>query len=428
MGNVMRRRSNVRGRGRPVLVSLTALVLTLAACSSGGSSGSSNSGANSSGSNAALDKIDDAAAQKTVARAFLTEDVKFADLDPTVQEAFKRATIELTPAQLDKAFECWSKTSCEIGKGDVTLGIAEAFGQNQWRRISKMEAILQALTYPNVGKIISTDAQGDLATFQSNVRSLAAQGAKAIVSYNDFGAAALPAFQAAQAQGAKISTYVGPVPGAPKTSLASQVHGDTCAVGKEMAKVAQDDLKLTGEVAILNGTPGNPQGASWNKCFEDTLKGGVTVGTKLDTDWTLAGAFKAASALVSSGKTYSGVFYDYADPIPQVIQAYDQAGAKPPAIVTWTSNNGMAKVWEEAQGTPREFPVYFTNGLNWQSRVSVTSVMGLLAGGNVKADIVVPQPFVQAKAGLYEKDRPDDYPGPSVLIPDALLSKMLSAG
>jgi ABC-type sugar transport system substrate-binding protein len=428
MGNVMRRRGNLRGRGRPLLVSLTALALTLTACGSGGSSGSSNSGASSSGSNAALDKIDDAAAQKTVSRAFLTEDVKFADLDPTVQETFKRATIELTPAQLDKAFECWSKTSCEIGKGDVTLGIAEAFGQNQWRRISKMEAILQALTYPNIGKIISTDAQGDLATFQSNVRSLASQGAKAIVSYNDFGAAALPAFQAAQAQGAKISTYVGPTPDAPKASLASQVHGDTCAVGKEMAKVGQDDLHLTGQVAILNGTPGNPQGASWNKCFQDALKGGVTVGTKLDTDWTLAGAFKAASALVSSGQTYSGVFYDYADPIPQVIQAYDQAGVKPPAIVTWTANNGMAKVWEQAQGTDRAFPVYFTNGLNWESRVSVTSVMGLLGGDNVKADIVVPQPFVQAKAGLYEKDRPDDYPGPSVLIPDDLLTKMLSAG
>ena len=64
-----------------------------------------------------------------------------------------------------------------------------------------MEVILQALTYPNIGKIIFTDAQGDLAKFQSNVRSLAAQGAKAIVSYNDFGAATLPAFQAAQATG-----------------------------------------------------------------------------------------------------------------------------------------------------------------------------------------------------------------------------------
>jgi ABC-type sugar transport system substrate-binding protein len=414
-----------------VLVSLTALALTLTACGSGGSADSGGSGGSAAGSGdsiADLESIDDATVQKTVSRAFLTEDVKLDDLDPTVQETFRRATIELSPDQLDKAFECWSETSCEIGDGKVTLGIAEAFGQNQWRRIAKMEAILQALTYPDVGKIISTDAQGDLATFQSNIRSLASQGAKAIVSYNDFGAAALPAFQAAQAQGAKISTYVGPVPDAPEEALASQVHGDVCAVGQEMAKVAQDDLKLTGQVAILNGTPGNPQGATWNKCFEDDLSGDLAVGTKLDTDWTLAGAFEAASALVSSGEQYTGVFYDYADPIPQVVEAFDKAGEKTPAIVTWTANNGMAKVWEKALGTDREFPVYFTNGLNWQSRVSVTSVMGLLAGDAVKADIIVPQPFVKAEAGLYESDRPDDYPGPSVLIADELLTRMLSAG
>ncbi|GCD90018.1 substrate-binding domain-containing protein [Nocardioides sp. LS1] len=426
MGNLMRRYGGHHGRGKPALaVTLTALVLGVTACSSGDSS---SPGTVSDSSVVDLSTITDAQAQETVNKALQTDTVKLADLDPTVQEAFRRASIELTPDQLDKAYECWTGTSCTVGDGKTTLGIAEAYGQNQWRKISKMEVILQALTYPDIGKIIYTDAQGDLAKFQANVRSLAAQGAKAIVSYDDFGAAALPAFAAAQAQGAKISTFVGPVPDAPPSSLANQVHGDVCAVGEEMAKVAQDDLGLTGEVALLNGTPGNPQGATWNKCFEDKLSGGLTVGAKQDTDWTLAGAFKAASALVSSGKDYSGILYDYADPIPQVIDAYDKAGKKPPAIITWTSNNGMAKVWEKAQGTDRAFPIYFTNALNWEGRVSVTAVMSLLAGDDAAADITVPQPFVEAKAGLYQADRPDDYPGPSVLVPDDLMTKMLSAG
>lgn len=432
MGNLMRRRGNLRGRGRPAMAaSLTAVVLAAAACGSDGSDSSADSGDGGGGSESSvvdLDSIDDAAVQETVSRAFLTEEVALEDLNPTVQEAFRRATIELTPEQLDKAFECWTETSCEIGDGEITVGIAEAFGQNQWRRIAKMEAILQALTYPNVGAIISTDAQGDLATFQSNVRSLAAQGATAIVSYNDFGAAALPAFQAAQAQGAKISTYVGPVPDAPVEALANQVHGDVCAVGEEMAQVAQEELNLTGQVAILNGTPGNPQGATWNKCFEDALGEDLSVGIKLDTDWTLAGAFEAASALVSSGEEYSGIFYDYADPIPQVVEAFAAAGQSPPPIVTWTSNNGMAKVWEQALGTDQEFPLYFTNGLNWQSRASITAVMSLLAGEDVEPDITVPQPFVEAEPGLFDPERPDDYPGPSVLISDELLTRMLSAG
>ena len=204
MGNLMRRPGGMRrGRRSALAVGLAALLLGITACGSdddgGDDGGSGDTGAPRRASTSS--SITDEAAQETVTKAMLTDSVAYGDLDPTVQESFKRATLELTPEQQDKAFECWSGTTCEIGDGDVTLGIAEAFGQNQWRKISKMEVILQALTYPEIGKIIFTDAQGDLATFQSNVRSLASQGATAIVSYNDFGEAALPAFKAAQAAG-----------------------------------------------------------------------------------------------------------------------------------------------------------------------------------------------------------------------------------
>src|SRR4051794_2899755 len=156
MGNLMRRSSGRRrGRRSALAAGIVALLLGIAACGSDdGDSGSSASGGTGSGSTSSVDvnSISDEAAQATVTKAMLTDSVKLADLDPTVQETFKRATMELTDAQLDKAFECWSGTTCEIGDGDVTLGIAEAYGQNQWRKISKMEVILQAMTYPEIGK------------------------------------------------------------------------------------------------------------------------------------------------------------------------------------------------------------------------------------------------------------------------------------
>lgn len=402
-----------------------AAVCALAACGSSGSGGSGGQGGSGSGGSTAAVDVDPAAVQKTVTKAFQA-DIDLGSLPGTVQEAFRRATVQLDSGKLDKAFECWKGASCQVGDGKVTLGIADGFGQNQWRKFSKMEIILQALTYPQVGKILSTDAQGDLGQMQANIRSLAAQGAKAIVTYDDFGPAAVPAFQAAAQQGAKVSSYVGPIPDAPATAVQNQVHGDTCDTGRQMAKVATEDLKLTGQVAIFNGTPGNPQGQAWNKCFEEGLSGGsISVGTKLDTSWTPAGTYQAASALVSSGKDYSGIFYDYADPMPQVVQAYEKAGKVTPALVTWTSNNGLFKEWEKRQGTDKAFELYFTNGLNWQARVSVTAVMDLLDGKQVDNQLVVPQPFVKAEKGIYDPDRPDDYPGPSVLVPDALVDRML---
>jgi ABC-type sugar transport system substrate-binding protein len=409
------------------LCAAAALTLSVASCSSQ-SPGASSSDGNADASSVDLGSLDPAKVQETVNKAFASDQVSLDQLDATTQEAFQRASIDLTADQLDKAYECWTGTSCTIGDGKTIFGIAEAYGQNQWRKMAKMEIILQALTYPQIGKIIYTDAQGDLAKFQSNIRSLAAQGAKAIVSYNDFGSAALPAFKAAQQQGAKVSVYVGGVPDATPDALANQVHADICAIGNDMADVATTDLGLRGEVAILNGTAGNPQGATWNKCFDDSVSGtSVSVGTEVDTDWTLAGAFKAGSALVSSGKDYKAILYDYADPIPQVVNAYDKAGKTTPAIITWTSNNGLAKVWEKSLGTSKEFPLYFTNALTWEGRVSVTAAMSLLAGKKVEANTVVPQPFVKAEKGLYQADRPDDYPGPSVLVPDDLMSRMLSS-
>lgn len=426
MSSLIRRPGGRRRGGRSAIaVVATALVLTISACGSDDSNDGTGAAGDSSG---ALDSVTDEQGQEMADLAFGSTDIALDSLDPTVQEALKRASIELSSEQLDKAFECWQATTCEIGDGDVTLGIAEGFGGNLWRKTAKMEIILQALTYPEIGKIIYTDANFDLPTFLSNVRSLASQGAKAIVSYNDFGAAALPAFKAAQAQGVKISTYVGPVPDAPVDSLANQITGDVCAMGEEMAKVATEDLGLTGELAILNGTPGNPQGATWNKCLIDGLPAGTEVGMSVDTDWTLAGAFDAGSALVSSGTDYGAIFYDYADPIPQVVEAYEKAGKKIPAIVTWTSNNGMAKVWESKLGTEEEFPLYHTSALTWESRASVTAVMRLLAGEEAEGTIVVPRPFVKAEEGYYLPERPDDYPGPSALIPDELMTRMLSAG
>jgi ABC-type sugar transport system substrate-binding protein len=292
-----------------------------------------------------------------------------------------------------------------------------------------MEVILQALAYPEIGKIIYTNAHGDLSQMQANTRSLTAQGVKAIVTYDDFGTAMVPIFAAAQRSGAKVSSFVGGIPGAPTSAVANQVSVDNCAAGKSMADAANDLLKGSGQVAFFNGTPGNPQGAAWNKCAKDEFKakgGGISVTYTADTSWTPAGAFKAASALVSTGKPIKAILYDYADPLPQVVKAFEQAGKTSPALITFTSNNELNGVWEKAQGTPKAFELYYTSGLNYESRVSVTAVMDLLSGKSVDAQLTVPMPFIKAVKGIYSSSLPGTYPGPSVLIPESLLKTMLS--
>ena len=67
----------------------------------------------------------------------------------------------LTKEQRDLALKCWKDSVCETGHGTLTVAYADGFGENVWRQVTAMEYIEQALTYPDVKKIIYTSARGD---------------------------------------------------------------------------------------------------------------------------------------------------------------------------------------------------------------------------------------------------------------------------
>src|SRR3990170_5272933 len=49
------------------------------------------------------------------------------------------------------ALKCWKNNGCDTGTGGkLTVAYLEQFGENVYRQMSKMEFILQALTYPQV--------------------------------------------------------------------------------------------------------------------------------------------------------------------------------------------------------------------------------------------------------------------------------------
>ncbi|GAA0319686.1 substrate-binding domain-containing protein [Kineococcus aurantiacus] len=407
-----------------VVAGLLTATLALSACGGGADTSSENSTA------ATADKplrSDDAAAIQALFTQATLADVNIGTVDKSIQDAFAVAAAQLPADKQKLALECWEKNTCTVpGGGDVIVGIADGFAGNTWRQYSKMEAILQALAYPNIGKIMYVDAKSNLATMQSNVRSLVAQGAKVIVSYNDFGDAMKPTYAAAQRSGAKVALYTTPVGSATKQDVAAQVLPDNCQLGKDQADATAAAIGGSGQVAYFNGTPGNPAGVIWNKCATDQFKAkypGITVARSLDTNWTPDGYYKAASAVIASGAPVKAILTDYAEPMVQVFKAYQQAGVKPPAFITSTCNNGLNKAWSQAQGTPEAFDLYYTNGTNWTARVALTAAMEDLAGAELPEKIVFPQPFVKASATSWVQDRGEDYVE-STLIPADLLNQM----
>ena len=92
-----------------------------------------------------------------------------------------RANQDLDQATIDKAMECWSNQECDTGTGgELVMGYADGGGDtvNVWRGVSHMEAILQALTYPEIGAIVSTAANfnADPAVHANDIRFLIQRG------------------------------------------------------------------------------------------------------------------------------------------------------------------------------------------------------------------------------------------------------------
>ncbi len=403
------RRNHGSGWRRPLAVAMTGGALAAALAVGTGAA------AGSSASTAAVSK---AQLQATLTKA-LGKAVPVSTVSPFIQDALSRATPAPTAAQLATATKCYKSDSCTIGSGNVTIGIADGFGDNTWRKFTRMSIILQALTYPQVGKIIYTNAHGVLATYQANIRTLTADGAKAIVGYDDFGPAAYPAFAAAQRAGAFVSTYVGPLDGAPTSAVAVRVQPDICAAGKTMAAAAKAATHSAHpNVAMFAGTPGNPQDAGWSKC---AIEAGVKSVFNANTNWTPAGAFQAASSLISSGKPAQAILYSYSNPVPQIIKAYTSAHKKLPAIITWTQDNGTGCTWKK-----HPFNLYWTNSINWPARVSVTALLDKLAGKAVPAEIVYPFPFIKPTAADCDPSKPTDYPGPNSLVPNSLVATVIA--
>jgi hypothetical protein len=119
--------------------------------------------------------------------AVLTKAVGTAEgIPPVAMAAFYRAGLPVDEARQALALKCFRDNSCDTGTGgELTVALADGFGENFWRQMTKMEFILQALTYPEIGRIIYITAGGDTQKSISDFRSLVAQDVDAIVFFPD---------------------------------------------------------------------------------------------------------------------------------------------------------------------------------------------------------------------------------------------------
>jgi ribose transport system substrate-binding protein len=355
-----------------------------------------------------------------------------------------RATQDLDQATIDKAMECWSNQECDTGTGGETvMGYADGGGDtvNVWRAVSHMEAILQALTYDEIGTIVSThaDFNPDPAVHANDIRFLISRGVDFIVGYPDVGVALAAAVKEADDAGIPYVSFSAGWVGLPDQEGAlvpgedylTVVGEDLCALGNSFAEVLNDGVG-TGEVAILGGTPGNALSLGWQRCTIASLASGIDLvdppanenSTTGDTSWYPPAIPGVYQGLLTTYPGIKGWAYEYADGMNIGLQTYKDLGipVKNLTVALRTDEQDLFCDW--AQRNEPTYNIWYSAGGNFQSRVGVTAAMLSLKGAEIPAEVVVPHVMRQVTAADCDPDRVAPSVSGTSLVPDPVLQLM----
>lgn len=361
-----------------------------------------------------------------------------------VLAAIGRAHQDLDQATIDKALECWHAQSCDTGSGgELAMGYADGGGDtvNVWRGVSHMEAILQALTYPEIGKIVSTAANFDQdpEVHANGVRFLIQNGVDFIVGYPDVGVALAGAVSEAEAAGIPYLSfsagYVG-LPGqegalTPGEDYTAVIGEDLCALGDSFADVLNTGVG-TGEVAMLGGTPGNALTLGWQRCASAALADGIDLvnppanenSTTGDTYWVNTFALDAVRGLLTTNPDIKGWAYEYSDGLYTGLQAYDELGIPVKNLTVALRTDEQTLFCDWAERAEPTYNIWYSAGGNFQSRVAVTAAMLALQGADVPGEVVVPHVMRQVTAADCNPNRVNEVVSGTSLAPDSVLAEM----
>jgi ribose transport system substrate-binding protein len=357
------------------------------------------------------------------------------DVPDIVLASIARAHQDVDDDTIATALECWNNVECDTGSGgDLVMGVADGGRLNVWRQVTHMEAILQALTYPEIGTIVSRDAQWneDPAVAAGDIRFLIQRGVDFIIGYPDHGVAIADAILEATDAGIPYIPYsagwVG-LPGedgslVPGEDYLTIVGEDLCALGESFAEIINSEVG-SGTIGIMGGTPGNALSAGWQRCQIPALNDDIElVSEPADTYWVNDIALQTVLGWLSSNPDIAGYSYEYADGLYTALDAYETVGVPLDDLVITVRTDEQTLFCDWAERDNPDYQIWYSAGGNFQSRIAVTAAMLHLQGEDIPAEIVVPHVMRQVSEADCDPDRVTPTVSNTSLVPTEVLGQM----
>ena len=288
------------------------------------------------------------------------------------------------------------------GPKKASIALADGFGDNTWREITRYSAVVAAAACKNVTKYVYTNGQGNTQKAISDIDSLVSQGITAIVDFPDAGQAMLPALTKAYKAGTIVVPYRVSPGGKAGVNYNAYVSTNFVSAGVLWGEDVAGALHGKGNVAFLSGPAGNSQGLQELQGIKSIFK--KYPGIKLVgqspfnvTNWDSATTTSVVASLLSK-YTINAVVSDYGTALAGAFPDWKSAGQKIPVIAT-EDGNSVGCAYVSGHKTDSNFKLFTVSSQTWMVEYAIRYAVALATGGVLPTKVVPQQNYENSVTG-----------------------------
>jgi ribose transport system substrate-binding protein len=281
------------------------------------------------------------------------------------------------------------------GSKQASIALADGFGDNTWRELTRYSAVTVAAQCPSVTKYVYTNGEGNTQKAISDINSLVAQGTTAIVDFPDAGKAMLPELTKAFQAGTIVVPYRVSPGGTAGTNYNAFISTDFTSAGVLWGKDVVSALHGKGNVVFLGGPPANSQSLDEFNGLESVFK--KYPGIKLlgqtpynVTNWDPAQTQQVVSSLLSKYPKIDAVVSDFGTALAASFPEFAKAGRAIPVIAT-EDGNSLGCDFATDHAKDANFKLFTVSSQTWMVEYAMRYAIALATKGKVPSSTIVPQ-------------------------------------
>ncbi len=281
------------------------------------------------------------------------------------------------------------------GPKQASIALADGFGDNTWRELTRYSAVTIAAECPSVTKYVYANGEGNTQKAIGDINSLVAQGITAIVDFPDAGKAMLPELTKAYQAGTIVVPYRVFPGGTAGQNYNAYLSTDFTSAGVLWGKDVASALNGQGNVVFLGGPPANSQSLEEYQGLQSVFKnypGIHIVGQKPYnvTNWDPATTQQVVASLLSKYPKIDAVVSDFGTALAASFPQFTKAGRQIPVIAT-EDGNSLGCDYASMRGSDPAFKLFTVSSQTWMVEYAMRYAIALATKGTVPSSTVVPQ-------------------------------------